>query len=257
METLVFRVVQEALTNVAKHAQAPPPSGSTSVARERLSLKVEDGGARLRRRRVPASTDEDRGFGLRGMRDRVHLFAGRFALRSAPGAGTTLEIEVPLEATGGAGLMARLRVLLADDHTIVRQGLVSILKAGDEFDVVAEAADGSEAVEQALETRPDVVVLDISMPRLNGLEAARRIHKALPRRRILVLTMHDDEEYVLKMVRAGASGYLVKDGAASELVAAIRALKRGPGVLRAPGRQGPRRGLPGGRRRSRRIPTRV
>ena len=116
----------------------------------------------------------------------------------------------------------------------MRQGLVSILKAVEEFEVVAEAADGSEALDKALETRPDVVVLDITMPRLNGLEAARRIHKALPESRILVLTMHEDEEYVLKMVRAGASGYLVKDGAASELVTAIRALRAGRGL---PGEQ--------------------
>jgi DNA-binding NarL/FixJ family response regulator len=127
--------------------------------------------------------------------------------------------------------MARLRVLVADDHTIVRQGLVSILKAADEFDVVAEAADGHEAVDKALQTRPDVVVLDITMPRLNGLEAARRIHRAVPGARLLVLTMHEEEEYVLKMVRAGVSGYLVKDGAASELVAALRALGEGKGYF--------------------------
>ena len=123
--------------------------------------------------------------------------------------------------------MGRLRIRLADDHTIVRQGLVSILKAVPEFEVVAEAADGSEAVDKAVETRPDVVILDVTMPRLSGLEAARRIHRALPQSRILVLTMHDDEEYVLKMVRAGASGYLLKDSAASELLAGIHALKSG------------------------------
>lgn len=119
------------------------------------------------------------------------------------------------------------RVLLAEDHTIVRQGLVSILGASREFEVVAEAADGNEAVEKALAAKPDVAVLDISMPRLSGLEAARRIHKALPGCRILVLTMHDDQEYVLQMVRAGVSGYLVKDGAAAELVSALRALRAG------------------------------
>lgn len=123
--------------------------------------------------------------------------------------------------------MTRVRVLVADDHTIVRQGLVGILKASDEVEVVAEAADGSEAVEKALKTKPDVAVLDVSMPRLSGIEAARRIHEALPGTRVLVLTMHDDEEYILKMVRAGASGYLLKDGAASELLAGIRALKSG------------------------------
>ena len=123
--------------------------------------------------------------------------------------------------------MTRIRVLVADDHTIVRQGLVGILKASDEVEVVGEAADGAEAVEKATKLKPDVVVLDVSMPHLSGLEAARRIREALPATRILVLTMHDDEEYVLKMVRAGASGYLLKDSAASELIAGIRALKAG------------------------------
>ena len=123
--------------------------------------------------------------------------------------------------------MTRIRVLVADDHTIVRQGLVGILKASDEVEVVGEAADGAEAVEKATKLKPDVVVLDVSMPHLSGLEAARRIREVLPATRILVLTMHDDEEYVLKMVRAGASGYLLKDSAASELIAGIRALKAG------------------------------
>jgi DNA-binding NarL/FixJ family response regulator len=123
--------------------------------------------------------------------------------------------------------MPKIRVLVADDHTIVRQGLVGILASSPEIEVVGEAADGHEAVEKSLQARPDVAVLDVSMPRLNGIEAARRIHDALPATRILVLTMHDDEEYVLKMVKAGASGYLLKDSAADELIAAIRALRAG------------------------------
>ncbi|HEV8266609.1 MAG TPA: response regulator transcription factor [Thermoanaerobaculia bacterium] len=133
--------------------------------------------------------------------------------------------------------MSRPRVLVADDHTIVRQGLVGILKASGEIDVVGEAADGHEAVEKALETRPDVVILDVSMPRLNGIEAARRIRKALPETRILVLTMHDDDEYVHKMVSAGASGYLLKDGAAWELVTAIQTLHAGKEYFAAQARK--------------------
>jgi DNA-binding NarL/FixJ family response regulator len=123
--------------------------------------------------------------------------------------------------------MTRTRVLIADDHTIVRQGLIEILRRNDSIEIVGEASDGHAALAQALATRPDVIVLDIGMPRLNGLEAARRIHRALPTARILVLTMHDDDEYVLNMVRAGAAGYLVKDDAASELIAAIAALRDG------------------------------
>lgn len=127
--------------------------------------------------------------------------------------------------------MVPIRVLIADDHTLVRQGLVKILLETGECEIVAEAADGLEAVEKAVETRPDVVVLDISMPRLNGIEAVRRIREALPQTRVLALTVHDEEEYVVHMLRAGASGYLVKDSAASELLNAVRTLASGQGHL--------------------------
>jgi len=125
----------------------------------------------------------------------------------------------------------RVRVLVADDHTIVRQGLVSLLAESGECEVVAEAADGLEAVEKARATRPDVAILDLSMPRLSGLEAVRRIHEALPQTRVLVLTVHEEEEYVLPMVRAGAAGYLIKDSAVAELLAAVRALHAGQGYF--------------------------
>ena len=122
-----------------------------------------------------------------------------------------------------------MRVLIADDHTMVRESLVSVLQAAGDVQVVAQAADGVEAVEKALQTRPDVVIADLSMPRLNGLEVVRRLREALPQTRVLVLTMHGEDEYVLQAVRAGASGYLVKDSAASELLAALRSLHGGRG----------------------------
>lgn len=125
----------------------------------------------------------------------------------------------------------RVRVLVADDHTIVRQGVVSLLTESGDCDVVAEAGDGVEAVEKALAFRPDVAILDLSMPRLSGLEAVRRIHEALPHTRILVLTMHEEEEYILPLVRAGASGYLNKDSAVAELLAAVRSLHSGQGYF--------------------------
>ena len=120
-----------------------------------------------------------------------------------------------------------MRVLLADDHTMVRESLVGLLQAEGDVQVVAQAANGIEAVEQALETRPDVVVTDLSMGVLNGLEVIRRLRDALPGTRVLVLTMHQEDEYVLQAVRAGASGYLVKDSAPAELLAAVRALHAG------------------------------
>ncbi|MGH8241944.1 MAG: response regulator [Steroidobacteraceae bacterium] len=121
-------------------------------------------------------------------------------------------------------MTARIRVLVADDHTIVRQGIVSLLRDSGHCEIVAEAANGHEAVEKAMATRPSVAVIDITMPRLNGLEVVRRIRQALPDTRVLVLTVHDDEEYVLPIVRAGATGYLLKNAAATELVAAVQTL---------------------------------
>ena len=128
-------------------------------------------------------------------------------------------------------MSGRVRVLVADDHTLVRQGLVSLLVESGECDVVAEAADGLEAVEKARATRPEVAVIDLTMPRLSGLEAVRRIHQELPQIRLLALTVHEEEEYILPIVRAGASGYLVKDSAVAELLAAVRALHAGQGYF--------------------------
>lgn len=125
--------------------------------------------------------------------------------------------------------MPAIRVLIADDHTLVRESLVGLLQSEGDVQVVAQAADGIETVEKALAMRPEVVVADLSMPRLGGIEVVRRLREALPDTRVLVLTMHQEDEYVLQAVRAGASGYLVKDSAGSELLAAVRNLHAGRG----------------------------
>ncbi|GAB6197341.1 response regulator transcription factor [Lysobacter xanthus] len=122
-----------------------------------------------------------------------------------------------------------IRILIADDHTLVRESLVGLLQSEGDVQVVAQASDGAETVEKALVVRPDVVVCDLSMPRLGGIEVVRRLREQLPDTRVLVLTMHQEDEYVLQAVRAGASGYLVKDSAASELLAAVRNLHAGRG----------------------------
>jgi len=124
-----------------------------------------------------------------------------------------------------------VRVLIADDHTLVRESLVSLLQRDGDVQVVAQASDGLETIEKALSTRPDIVITDISMPRLNGIEVVRRLRELLPETRVLVLTMHQEDEYVLQLVRAGASGYLVKDSAASELIAAVHSLRDGRGYF--------------------------
>src|SRR5262245_48075102 len=124
---------------------------------------------------------------------------------------------------------APIRVLVADDHAVVREGIRHVLASESGFELVGEASNGAEAVDLAIsmEPPPDVIVLDISMPTLSGLDAAARIREVVPDARILVLSIHDHEEYVLRSVRAGAQGYLRKDSTPAELRGAIRALHAG------------------------------
>src|SRR6185295_8211561 len=212
--------------------QRRAPLRSRPRAGGRLALAGRPGSpglgrrARIRRRGGP-----------RGPRGRLgparHARPGgavRRAVRAGRGAGRRHPGGRRRAAPRGL-VMARVRVLVADDHTIVRQGLVNLLEESGECEVVAEAADGLEAVEKALATRPEVAILDLSMPRLSGLDAVRRIHEALPSTRLLVLTVHEEEEYVLPLVRAGAAGYLIKDSAVAELLAAVRALHAGHGYF--------------------------
>jgi len=123
--------------------------------------------------------------------------------------------------------METIKLLLVDDHEVVRTGLRSFLETQPGFEVIAEANNGLEALEQAKKTQPDIVLMDITMPDMDGLEATERLKKIHPECQVLVLTVHTDKQYFLKMLEAGASGYVTKQAAADELTAAIRAVAAG------------------------------
>jgi DNA-binding NarL/FixJ family response regulator len=127
--------------------------------------------------------------------------------------------------------MKRIRILLADDHAVVRQGFKMILAEQPDMEIAGEAANGREAVELAEKIKPDVVVMDVAMPELNGIEATRRLAASAPHIRVLALSMHKDSVYVREILRAGARGYLLKDSVADDLVAAVRAVAGGEGYL--------------------------
>jgi DNA-binding NarL/FixJ family response regulator len=130
--------------------------------------------------------------------------------------------------------MQRIRVLVVDDHTIVRDGICVLLALAGDIEVVGEAANGSEALKMVKELEPDVVLMDIAMPIMDGLEATRRICKEFPRTKVLVLTQYDDKEYVFPVIEAGASGFISKVAASSELTSGIRSVYQGDSYLSPP-----------------------
>lgn len=123
--------------------------------------------------------------------------------------------------------MSRYRVILVDDHTIVRRGLAALLRSDGKFEIVAEAGDGEEALQRAKETEADLMILDLSMPRMNGLETIRRLTRQSPRLGVLVLSMYDDEQFVGQALRDGARGYILKHAMDEELFSALDAVLRG------------------------------
>lgn len=127
--------------------------------------------------------------------------------------------------------MESIRILLADDHTVVRDGLRALLEKQPDMTVVGEAADGRDSVRLAEEESPDVVVMDIAMPNMNGIEATRRILASKPECAVVILSMHQDESYVLRSLKAGAKGYLLKDSLRSDVIDAIRTVAQGRSFL--------------------------
>jgi NarL family two-component system response regulator LiaR len=127
--------------------------------------------------------------------------------------------------------MTKIRVLVTDDHAIVRDGICALLALTGDIEAVGEAINGREALEMVRKVAPDVVLMDIAMPLMDGLEATRRIHKEFPQTKVIVLTQYEDREYVLPVIEAGASGFVSKTAASSELTSAIRSVYRGDSFL--------------------------
>jgi len=233
------------LFNVVKHARVKEARIRVRRLGRYLCLTVSDRGRGF----DPQGLRETAGFGLLSIQERIELLGGRMRIRSAAGQGSTFFIVVPESlksederpATGnGEGLRTssavrgprtpgpRLRVLLADDHEIVRQGLVSLLLEEHSIEIVGEAANGREAVNLTDQLGPDVVIMDVSMPLMDGYEATRQIKANLPQVRVVALSMYNESEAMENMQRAGADGYVLKTAPFEELIEAIRGESQTP-----------------------------
>jgi CheY-like chemotaxis protein/two-component sensor histidine kinase len=225
-EADIFRISQETAANIRKHAGATNIEAALTYGEQALTLTIADNGAGFD---VPAAGAS--GFGLTTMRDRARQIGGELALDSAPGRGTRVTLRVPHEprwepVAAAAETPPAIRVVLADDHRVVREGIRRMLEAEADIDVVAEAADGEEALAKARSLKPDVVIADVRMPGMSGVELAKALIGEDSPSRTIILTAHIDGDLIAKAMKAGAQGYLLKDVASTELAQAVRAVQR-------------------------------
>lgn len=246
---LLFQIVRELLFNVVKHAQTETAFVRIiSLDHNRIGLVVEDQGVGFDPQELENQRLGDR-FGLFSIRERLSFVGGHLELESVPYQGTRITIEVPLPPAAQPAIASplpqptvlpqrppaapprpfqhepqphRIRVLLADDHPILRKGLADLLHENPEIQVVGEAGDGEEAVQLAHQTGPDVVLMDVTMPNVDGVEATRRLTAELPEIRVIGLSMHEKTDMARAMHEAGACLYMNKSTPGEDLIAAIR-----------------------------------
>ncbi|MDX9952749.1 MAG: response regulator [Anaerolineae bacterium] len=239
-EEQVLRIIQEALTNAGKYARATRVEVTFSRIGEQVQVTVTDDGIGFdaKQRESERQTGDRRpasGFGLSIMRERAERVGGQLEIQSAPGEGTRISLLVPQGFGAGSEVesIAGLRVLLADDSPLFLDGLRQLLLSRG-VSVVGMARDGLEALEKARALHPDVAVLDLNMPRCDGLEATRALKAELPEIKVVILTASEDAEPLYEAIRSGASGYLLKSLEANSFCALLAGVLRGE-VSLAPG----------------------
>lgn len=249
VQIFLFQAVRELLLNIVKHAGVKEAQVKLAHLENDVEVSVTDAGTGFDSsdpRGKASSQPRGSGFGLFSIDERVGLLGGSMHVESSPGKGTSVSVRVPQREPRAARRQkpertekvavsheetpvsqdgfdgARIRVLLADDHKILREGLVGLLREQPDFEVVSEASDGQMALEMARETHPDVIIMDVSMPRLNGVEATRRILAEMPEVKVVGLSMHAQEDMADAMRKAGAIGYVTKGAPSEILTAAVR-----------------------------------
>lgn len=246
VRVLLFQAVRELLFNVVKHAQADKAQVRlAALDDEHLQIVVGDSGVGFDPATLAAARGPNGGFGLFSLHERLELIGARLEIQSAPGEGCWVTIVAPWhrgeevvrvsDPVAVAPELAppatqrpvregtqKIRVLLADDHPVLRMGLVELLKQEPDIEVVGEAADGQAAVDLSVRVEPDVVLMDVTMPIVDGVEATRQLAARLPQVRVIGLSMHEEEDLAAAMRAAGAVAYMSKSGPTSAVLAAIR-----------------------------------
>lgn len=245
---LLFQATRELLFNVVKHAGVKKACVEAGQFEGQIILSIKDEGVGFDPRRLHGESRQPGGIGLLGVQERISYIGGRLEIDSAPGFGSRFKVIVPISILAGdtesairaqeqtrisvmmspesdsgqTGAGRRVRIMLVDDHPVMRQGLAGLLRGEPDFEVAGEASDGEAAVQLAREIRPDVVLMDISMPRMDGIEATRIIHQELQNVRIIGLSMSQEQEREAAIREAGAVGYISKSGPAEAVIDAVR-----------------------------------
>ena len=219
---VLFQALRELLLNVSKHAKATRVEVDFHREGDRLAVRVEDDGVGFETGPTKAFACPTGGFGLLSIRERLHLLGGRLEIDANPGQGTRVTITAPLNPEEAECMTRQIGILIADDHAVVRAGLRKLLQSEPDMEVLAEANNGVATVRLATKLHPDVVIMDVSMPDMNGIEATRRIIAEAPKIKVLALSMHADNRFVARMFHAGSSGYVSKECAFREIALAIR-----------------------------------
>jgi PAS domain S-box-containing protein len=238
IKVFVFRAVKELLFNIVKHAGVKNAKVSLSGKNDHLDVIVSDQGKGFDKADLDR-TEVEKGFGLLSIRERARYIGGDLKIESEPGRGSRIRLKVPIQPAAGESVpvpsetpfkavaqktpsrSAGLRVLFVDDHKVMRQGLIRLISSQPDIQVAGEAANGKEAVELALQLHPDLILMDISMPEMDGIEATQRIKAELPDVRVIGLSMYDDEHTAESMRKAGAEAFINKSVSSAVLLKAI------------------------------------
>ena len=250
IEQALYRIAQESISNVLQHAQAEVATICLELDDSEVRLRISDDGVGFDPESPPVQAAGGRGFGLTSIQERARLLDGRVEFHSTPGVGTEVLAVVPIAGAApevgadepsrrpaGDGeepandAAARIRVLIVDDHEVVRRGIRQMLSPRDGVEVVGEAGDGAAAVRQVRSLSPDVTLLDVQMPELDGVETLRRFREEGFETRAILLSVFAKDEQILAGLRAGASGYLMKDAHREDLLEAIRTVHAGGSMI--------------------------